>query len=165
MKVTIKNLYNIENYIPNEKSILISIIDNEETNIDFYNKYIKVLKLDIDDIDICIYKDIDFEKYNIFNINHYNKIIEFIQEDDINEIVIHCSLGISRSPAIAIGICKYLRLEDQYKKIRNSNKFFPNLYILSYFENVEDLVKIKLELTEKSIKKRKVISFSDLLTF
>lgn len=159
MKITIKNVWNVSDYIPNEKSILISIVDDSNLKLDFYNKYINVLKLTIDDIDTCLIKDIYLKNYEVFNEIHYKKIINFIElNNNINEIVIHCSLGVSRSPAIGIGLCKYLGLEDEFLKMINSNKYMPNLNILSYFCNVENLVEKRLK--EKNEKIKETISFS-----
>lgn len=165
MKITIKNIWNVSEYNPNSKSILISIVDNKDFNTDFYNKYIRVLKMDIDDIDLCVYPEIANEKYNIFNINYYNQVIDFIKnakEEGIEEIVLHCSAGVSRSPALAMGICKYLELEEEYKAIINSKGYFPNLYILSFFTSVEEETKKRLEM-RKTKAENKVYTIEELL--
>lgn len=166
MKITIKNIWNISEYTPKRKAILISIVDDPNFNLDFYNKYINVLKLNIDDIDTCLTSNTNLNNYKIFNKNNYNEIINFVDlntKQNIDEIVIHCNAGISRSPAIGIGLCKYLNLNKEFNEMIKNKKYIPNLNILSYFCDIEDLKKQRLKDINEKINKTISFSLFDLI--
>lgn len=45
-------------------------------------------------------------------------------KDDVEEIIIHCHAGISRSSACATAICQYLNIDDSF--IWDSHSYMPN---------------------------------------
>ena len=49
----------------------------------------------------------------------------FKNDNRVKDIIIHCTAGISRSPAVAAAICKYLNL-DEYNTVWNNEKYIPN---------------------------------------
>lgn len=111
-----------------ESRKLISILSSCEPPLfdKIKDNYDKVLELRFDDIPIHI------ENYILFNKEHLEQIRDFVKEDE--DVDIHCSAGISRSTAVAIGICilkgniaMMLDYLDRYHLI------IPNDYILSMF--------------------------------
>ena len=105
-----------------------------------------VLTLNFSDADPKV-----FEKYNethilnelleedqckLFSQEDAKAIKEFVdkinQNEEITELIIHCSLGVSRSPAVAAAIHKYL--------FGNTGEFFekqlPNIYVYEKLMNV-----------------------------
>lgn len=107
---------------------LISILSSVETSLfeNVKNKYDKVLELRFDDIPIPI------EDYIIFNKEHLKEIKEFVKEDE--DIDIHCSAGISRSTAVAIGICILKgNINMMLDYLNRHHLIIPNDYILSMF--------------------------------
>lgn len=60
-----------------------------------------------------------------------NKIYEFIKDWmglDIEEIIVHCHAGISRSSAVACGICLWFNQDDMW--IWNNGRYVPNKWIV-----------------------------------
>lgn len=107
---------------------LISILSSVETSLfeNVKNKYDKVLELRFDDIPIPI------EDYIIFNKEHLEQIREFVKDDE--DIDIHCSAGISRSTAVAIGICILKgNIAMMLDYLDRHHLIIPNDYILSMF--------------------------------
>lgn len=107
---------------------LISILSSVETSLfeNVKNKYDKILELRFDDIPIPI------EDYIIFNKEHLKEIKEFVKEDE--DIDIHCSAGISRSTAVAIGICILKgNIDMMLDYLDRHHLIIPNDYILSMF--------------------------------
>lgn len=107
---------------------LISILSSVETSLfeNVKNKYDKVLELRFDDIPIPI------EDYIIFNKEHLKEIKEFVKDDE--DIDIHCSAGISRSTAVAIGICiSKGNIDMMLDYLDRHHLIIPNDYILSMF--------------------------------
>lgn len=79
----------------------------------------KVLYLHFDDIDQ------DDPNYTIFNKEHAEQLCDFwIRHDTIPELVIHCTMGISRSAACAAAIWDWYEFGE-----RALNPFFQPPYI------------------------------------
>jgi predicted protein tyrosine phosphatase len=106
------------------------------------------------------------DKEKLFNESDAEQIILFIDEInkvDVPVLIIHCAAGISRSGAIGLFACRYLKLDE--KTFLNSNKhILPNFYILEILNKVsgtnDDYVKFWK--TEENLKKREAMfKFSD----
>lgn len=90
------------------------------------DNYDKVLEFRFDDIPIPI------EDYILFNKEHLERIRDFVKEDE--DIDIHCSAGISRSTAVAIGICILKGdIEMMLDYLNRHHLIILNDYILSTF--------------------------------
>lgn len=129
--------YSIRNYIPKgKKSILIRILEPSYNingipyKIDTIKLYKNILELYIFD---TINKNSNEDSKYIFNQEHAKILNNFIINNDFDEIVVHCSLGISRSPAIMICIAKILGNNKLENIIKEKYKFY-NLHIVDTFE-------------------------------
>lgn len=97
--------------------------------------------------DICFKETFDFfeqelEREGIFSIKSgdYKDYYTFLERNKrIDTLIIHCSAGISRSPALAIIATWYFKDIDLEKKLIKNiyDKTLPNSYILNRFS--EDL--------------------------
>lgn len=143
--------YSIRNYmLKGKNSLLIRILEpSYDTNgipyqINNIEQYKNVLEL-------YIYDTID--NYNnqntkyIFNYEHAKILNDFIITNDFDEVVVHCSLGISRSPAIMICIAKILGNSELENIIKEKYKFY-NLNIVDTFENYNYCIKITESINE-----------------
>lgn len=121
-------------------TVLISIVSTAETPIldNIKKLYDDVLELRFDDLPydptkIPEAKEI-FKGMRVFDKTDYDKISEFVNKYPNKDIYIHCGAGVSRSPAVAIGI-SFLRNDlNLFQQIINDNQpMSPNEIILSYF--------------------------------
>lgn len=114
--------YTIEHIKPLGKNpIVIRILDYEKEPLkDFPN----VLTIYVSDLE---------KKYgsgNLYNESHAKQINEFILNNDFDEVLVHCSLGISRSPAVMAYIALILDDKKMFNDILSQKHFFPNKLIL-----------------------------------
>lgn len=108
-----------------QKTILIRCLSKheyEDKSLDILNinDYANILKLELED-------------KNFFDINEAKLLNDFIINNDFDEVIAHCSLGLSRSPAIMICIAKILNNLELEQKIKQNYKFY-NKGIVSDFE-------------------------------
>ena len=76
----------------------------------------------------------------LFEQQHARAIINFVNEikDDVDELIVHCRAGISRSGAVGLFVCRYLQLdENEFRKINTGIR--PNFYILSVLNEVSEI--------------------------
>ena len=124
-------------------SILIRICGDRCLNTSALYK--EILYLDIEDI---VNFDNLTDKFKINLVKEFIKLNEFILKNDFDEIIIHCALGISRSPAIMICVSKILGSFEMEKIIKE--KFLNyNKIIVSEFE--------KFDFTRKEIDINKIV--------
>lgn len=81
-----------------------------------------VLKLNFNDIDRP-YNNLEPKQENLVGLKAF--IDKFKNDSEIEEIIVHCAAGISRSSAVAAAICQYLDL-DELNIIWNNPNFVPN---------------------------------------
>lgn len=101
------------------------------------------------------FHDISLETYNrlkksypdskknlyVFKKGHAKKILKFI--DRINSdkqttiLIVHCDAGISRSGAVGIFACRYLKLDET--RFRKENNILPNSYVYDILCNISQL--------------------------
>lgn len=127
------------------KSILIRI--SECSSLKTINLYKNILSLDIDDI-------VDSEKitkeFKIRLMDSFFKLNMFLLNNDFDEIIVHCAMGISRSPAIMICIARILACEELERIIKNKFKFY-NQIIFDIFENYH-FIKKDININEVNFK-------------
>lgn len=136
MYIGIFNEYNVTNInLKGKKTILIRILEptgDKKTQIKNISNYIDVLELYLPDY---------VKKPNLNEIDEtFNELNNFILDNDFDEIIIHCSLGLSRSPAIMLCIAKILNNKVLETIIKNNYKFY-NKYILDAFMKYPYIVK------------------------
>ena len=90
-----------------------------------------VLRLHFDDMDIDLpYDKIPEDiivKRNLFNIDHAQKIKDFVNKIDPENIAVHCNMGLSRSPAVAAALYEYFGELELAKDI--FERFNPNMHV------------------------------------
>lgn len=104
-----------------KKPIVIRLLDTEKEPLENFDK---VLNLFVADINMKL------DAKNIYNEKHAKMINEFILNNDFDEILVHCSLGISRSPAVMAYIALILDDKKMFNDILNEKHFLPNKLIL-----------------------------------
>lgn len=114
--------------------------------IENINDYQAVLRLNVADT-------------NYFDLDNAKKLNDFIINNDFDEVITYCALGISRSPAIMICISKILKSPLMEKLIKENYKFY-NKSIVNEFEKFPYQSKSfndkHLSLRKKSYTKKKV---------
>lgn len=118
-------------FLPKEyqnNTVLISMNNYNEQNVNVQNNYEDCLFLNIDDITF------KYKNYNLFNHNHFEKIVNFVEKYKDKNFHINCTAGISRSGAIALAIPIILDDRDLFWEVLDENMIQPNDFILSYFQ-------------------------------
>jgi len=90
-----------ESYVPLGREVCISIADPQAAPARISESFVAVLRLHFDDV---------VESSNpsdiLFGAQHAREIDRFIDSwPDAERIVLHCNMGMSRSPGVALGLC------------------------------------------------------------
>ena len=104
-----------------KKSIVIRLLDKDKEPLENFDKVLKLFVADIN-------RELDLE--NIYNEKHAKMINDFILNNDFDEILVHCALGISRSPAVMAYIALILDDKKMFNDILSEKHFIPNKLIL-----------------------------------
>nr|WP_307775405.1 hypothetical protein [uncultured Cetobacterium sp.] len=140
IKITRKDI--IESGLMNDKkAVLISIISNfeEELTQNIKSEFYDVLTIRADDlIRVPTEKDgfslNEAASFKLFTETDYIIIKEFVEKYIDRQFIVHCAAGVSRSTAVAIGICSILDDLDLLKEtIKKHPEMIPNNLILSIF--------------------------------
>lgn len=109
------------------KTILIRILEPETikpSKIENIKDYVGILELHIKDyVSNIEEKELD---------PIFSKLNKFILTNDFDEIIIHCSLGISRSPAIMMCISQILNNKKLLLEIEKKFPFYNKLIIKEF---------------------------------
>jgi predicted protein tyrosine phosphatase len=91
----------VEQYEPTSREICISISDPGAVPAGISPSFVAVLRLQFDDVvERTDSADVLFAE------EHARRILEFVREwPDVDRVVFHCNMGLSRSPGIALGLC------------------------------------------------------------
>ncbi len=90
-----------ESYAPSLKEICISISDPDAQPANISPDFAAVLRLHFDDV-----TQRGEESDILFDADHARAINEFLENWPTAErIVLHCNMGVSRSPGVALGLC------------------------------------------------------------
>lgn len=104
-----------------KKPIVIRLLDKDKEPLENFDKVLKLFVADIN-------RELDLE--NIYNEKHAKMINDFILNNDFDEILVHCALGISRSPAVMAYIALILDDKKMFNDILSEKHFIPNKLIL-----------------------------------
>ena len=91
----------VEHYEPSSREVCISISDPGAQPAGLSPSFAAVLRLSFDDV---------LERGDpsdiLFAEEHAHEIHEFMDRySDADRVVLHCNMGVSRSPAVALGLC------------------------------------------------------------
>ena len=132
----------IKNIIPKtHNTLLIRILEpfnikENDDDLKFKNDYRKIVHLYLYDT----YNTSDILKQK-FNKDNLNIIANIIYQNNYEEILIHCSLGISRSPAVIICISRLINNKELENFIKENYPFY-NKMIINIFEQINISKKI-----------------------
>ena len=114
----------------------------------------KFISLRFRDIETVV-KGIEAYSLNfLFNEEHAKRIINFIEEvkETVETLVVQCAAGISRSGAVGLFACRYLKLDET--EFRSLNKISPNMHVLRVLNEVSGVNKEYVEFWEQLAEKR-----------
>jgi predicted protein tyrosine phosphatase len=90
-----------ESYEPSLKEICISISDPDAQPANISPDFEAVLRLHFDDV-----TQRGVESDILFEASHAVAISKFLDNwPNVDRIVVHCNMGVSRSPGVALGLC------------------------------------------------------------
>ena len=90
--------------MPSGVEVCISISNPDAPDLVLSAKFKEVLRLRFDDVDE---RDVGSGYFVDFNEAHAREILAFADRwRAVDRIVVHCLAGLSRSPAVAIGLCE-----------------------------------------------------------
>lgn len=136
-----------------EDYIIISINDTEYFTGISLNPHIKdVLTLWFDDIYL---KEHELKNLKLMKKHQAYAIKTFINyhKDKVNNIIVHCTAGISRSGAVGCILARYLNGDDNY--LLTTGRYIPNKHVYKLMcevfrlEYSEELFKNKLKIRNK----------------
>ncbi|GAB6454465.1 tyrosine phosphatase family protein [Bacillus luti] len=117
--------------VKDNKTVLIRIHDPNETvkTPVFEDLFEDIIHFSFHDV---VPKDYLPRNIKYFELSDADRIISFVKEYiDAHTIVIHCHAGISRSPALAIGIAWIMKNDYLQNEILESGKYIPNPHVLN----------------------------------
>lgn len=159
-KITVIAYDDLYEYIPKEKSMLIRLHIEKDEDLSFKENYIDILNIDV--IDEWDLNNPNF-KGKLFTEKNAKDIYEFVCKNinEVEEIVVHCKAGLSRSPAIAICILNYIGERDVALNYVHSYRCMPNRLIMEIM-TLEDKTFFKDFLIELE-KRRLYRGYEDLI--
>ena len=111
----------------NKKIAIISIVGENESPIDFIgDNIVNIFRMFFNDIERPI------GKYKAPDRKDFIGLKEFLDNniDKIEEILVHCHAGISRSSGCASAITRYIGVDDNF--IWSSYKYVPNRLVFKH---------------------------------
>lgn len=136
-----------------KKPIVIRLLDKDKEPLENFDK---VLNLFVADINM----ELDLE--NIYNEKHAKMINDFILNNDFDEILVHCALGISRSPAVMAYIALILDDKNMFNDILSEKHFIPNKLILRKSMEYDYIIKKD---NRKKISRNKFSEYKDITEY
>jgi predicted protein tyrosine phosphatase len=90
-----------EYYEPGPNEICISISDPDAPPADVSSGFAAVLRLNFDDV-----TERNQQSDILFAADHARAIVDFVDAwPDVDRLIVHCNMGVSRSPGVALGLC------------------------------------------------------------
>ena len=129
------------------------------------NEALSIRLADLTKDEFFLHLSEDEKKNNkLFDETDAKQIISFVDKInslDIPTLIIHCAAGISRSGAVGLFTCRYLKLnEDEFRK-ENEN-ILPNFYILKTLNDVSGIDKDYVKFWET---KENLLKYDAMLKF
>ena len=119
-------------YKPRGKAVVIRMLEPEEAYVSLKGNYVRKLCLPVHDITPSINNPSNFV---LFSSEHAQTLVQFFKEinevKDLEEVVIHCHAGISRSSAVAIAFAWFTHNKTLEDDILTSRRYAPNPHILA----------------------------------
>ncbi|MGL5710467.1 MAG: hypothetical protein ACRCW9_06480 [Cetobacterium sp.] len=146
MRINIYPKFYVEKQTSLEKDkVLISILSPIETSLtkECKERYLDVLELRFEDLpfDASKIEELKEEYTRVFNEKDFELIKNFVSEYKNNSIDIHCAAGVSRSSAVALGICFIKEDKELLKDTILRHPFiYPNERILCFFRLLLNIV-------------------------
>ena len=136
MIIKIMSQYNALRYSSetNKKILMISIVGGKDSSLVFKGDgIVDVFRMFFEDIERPI------GKYKVPSREDFNGLKEFLDKNisSVDEIVVHCHAGVSRSAACASAIARYVGIDDSF--IWSSNDYMPNRLVFKYAIDELDL--------------------------
>lgn len=130
MKVTVRSREGAIVYPYDPNTILISIespLATYSREIPDHPNIVEKLTLKFHDIEEVL-KDTDGNVYNPMSVEQAHEIVEFVGKhyNNIENIVVHCDAGISRSSGVAGAILKHYFGDDS--QIFDNPRYMPNMH-------------------------------------
>lgn len=137
------------------KTAIIEITGEQDMKyVPFYFKkdHFNVLRLLFDDIEVDT--DVQFldgtgkGKLITMSLNQGKQIVQFIKENEhVNNFIVHCAAGVSRSGSVAKFIAEYFNIEDAQFELLNPY-VSPKLGFLQTLRLAEDELNKELKINE-----------------
>ena len=100
-EIVVLSRENAEQYEPSQREICISISDPSAQPARLSPRFLSVLRLWFSDV-----VESEDPADILFALEHATSISEFLEAaPDVDRIVLHCNMGVSRSPGVALGLC------------------------------------------------------------
>ena len=145
-----KNMAHKYSFKPHEeKTAIISITNVDNGFVNFRNNnennIVSVLHLFFDDV--CS------NEPNCMNESDAEKIAEFAKNiaDKVDQIIVHCEAGVSRSAGVAAALMKYFNDDDM--PIFENPRYCPNMHCYSMVLNA-----LMMDVSEEEIKEKEEIN-------
>lgn len=134
-------------YKPNGKAIVIRMLEPYEKNYELEGLYVEETIIRVHDV---VPQAGLPSNTVLFQGSHVAELLHYIDKhkDTVEEIVIHCHAGQSRSPAIAIGIGWHLGLVNVENDIM-TKRVTPNPHIMEVFAKHLDKWGVKKEFIQR----------------
>lgn len=104
--------------------VIVSITEGKGVTPSFYRGVDSQVK----DVFPLFFDDIDreYDGYKACQESDFKGLRDFIDKwkDEVEEIIVHCHAGISRSSGCAAAICQYIQIDDSF--IWDSGHYVPN---------------------------------------
>lgn len=132
MKITIMSLKQAIKYQPpiNETCSIIRVLEPNVSNesLQHTDQFKEVLELQFHDLEESPYLP---SNTRLFNKQDAELLVSFFERNrNIDSIIVHCHAGVSRSPAIALGLSWYLRNQQLEQAVMDSGKYVPNPLVM-----------------------------------
>lgn len=108
-----------EQMIPTENMVLISITQPGDKEVGLHPEWKAILRLEFDDIDGSMLPSSNSRSFTAW---HAKEVLDFLEiYKDIDELIVHCMAGISRSAAVAkfaaekYNCNEFLRMFEKYE--------------------------------------------------
>lgn len=129
MKVKIMSQDNALKYasIIDKNILIVSIVGEKESPLEFNSeKVIDVFRMFFEDIERPI------DKYKAPSRDDFKGLKEFLDKNigSVEEIIVHCHAGVSRSAACASAIARYVGVNDSF--IWSSDNYMPNRLVFKH---------------------------------